>query len=88
MYYAKVCKRWSGNARGWLLDLYNIVTTISEVEEVSIFSLQIGSYELNNLKVVEIEIEEIILLIFSEVIFNRYDPRSTWEEHCEKLRYT
>lgn len=54
----------------------------------SIFPLQIGSYELNNLKVEEGDIEDLNRLIFGEMGYHRYDPRGICAQHCAKVRFT
>lgn len=50
--------------------------------------LQIGLYEIRNLKVVETKGKEIDKFSFGHMEYHPYDPRSVWKKHCEKIHFT
>lgn len=73
---------------------YQLCTRLSQQLQMSnkspwpIFPLQIGLYELKNLKEIEVDIKELNSLTCDRMSFHQYDPRDVWKQHFEKMRYT
>jgi len=57
-------------------------------EHWSLFPLQVGYYELKNLKVVETKVGELSGLKFGEMSFHIYDPSIKCKQHCAKLHFS
>lgn len=72
---------------------YHLSTSLSRVlqrkkkEPQHTLPLQIGSYEIMNLKAIETEVKELGKFKFNLMEYHLYDPRNVCKQHCAKIRF-